>query len=278
MLALNEIALRHAILKYYTVMNSLPGLDHEFSGKKVLVVGGTHGLGLACGIAFASAGSIVTLIGRRIPEISLETKKMFLHPIRHISINFNDIDWRNKLNNGLAGDYSFDILINAIGGSFGSQTDSAIETYESVMNLNFFIPLQMTDLVLPTMLGSLSGGRIIFFGTLAVRQLSASAPYVASKSALMSYFKIKAHEVAVKNPKVILSSISPGLINVPGKFINSLLVTGQKSEIASIVSKSRIAASRPGEVSEVVSCVMFICSSMGSYLHGAELNIDGGAL
>ena len=119
-------------------------------------------------------------------------------------------------------------------------------------------------------------GRIIYFGTLSVNRKSSPAPYVAAKSALGTYMKIMAKDIALKCPQVVLSMISPGAISVPGKFFNKI-ETEDPILLKKIIGEINIPANRLGKITEITELLLFLCSDRSSYMHGTHIEIDGGA-
>jgi 3-oxoacyl-[acyl-carrier protein] reductase len=122
----------------------------------------------------------------------------------------------------------------------------------------------------------LNWGRIIYIGTLAINHKSASAPYVAAKAALMAYMKVMAKELAKVNDNFIACAVSPGAINVKGKFLNNL-ADNEPEKLTEFLEKNSVAAGRLGEPEEVAEVVSFLCDPETTYLNGCNIEIDGGA-
>ncbi len=59
------------------------------------------------------------------------------------------------------------ILINGLGGGFGSKTFDSVDVYQKVMHLNFFVSHMLMDLIVENA-KRIGWGRIIHIGTLAI--------------------------------------------------------------------------------------------------------------
>jgi len=147
--------------------------------------------------------------------------------------------------------------------------------YQKVMHLNFFVSHMLMELIIENA-KRLSWGRIIHIGTLAINHKSATAPYVAAKAAMMSYMKIVAKDLARINENILVCAVSPGLMNVEGKYFHSL-VESRSDELKQILDRNSVAAGRLGEPSEVARVVSFLCDRKTTYLNGCNIEIDGGA-
>lgn len=246
--------------------------------KVALVTGGSHGIGNGIAKKLAESGIFSILVGR--DESAL---KLSIEDIRNkggdCTYFIADFDDQKSIPNLLADlekqNLEPNILINGLGGGFQSRTTDDIQTYHRIMSLNFYVAVSLSNTLVEHMYQK-GWGRIIFIGTLATNQLSAEAPYVCAKSALMTYMKLFSKQVAEKNEKVVVAGISPGAISVPGKFLHKI-ESENSAELKNFLRVNRISAGRLGKISEVASVVSFLCSDEANYLHGANIQIDGGA-
>lgn len=247
-------------------------------GKIALVTGGTRGIGNGIAKSLAESGVYVVIVGTNRELLKQETNSMVTNGLKVTSIHV-DFEKPNA-SELLVSELKLrslvpDILINGLGGGFGAKTDGTIDSYERVMKLNFFTAVELSNTFLPTMIQN-GWGRIIFIGTLAINHKSAEAPYVAAKSALISYMKILAKYAASKNDNVIVNAVSPGAINVPGKYLHKI-ESDNPELLVEFLEKNGVAAKRLGKIHEVANVVKFLCSNEASYLHGSNIEIDGGA-
>lgn len=250
----------------------------DFVGKTALITGGSRGIGLSIARDLSNNGANIILVARDEFKLRQECEKLnnLTASCHYIPIDFESPNGFQQIASYIEqNSLSIDILINALGGGFGSKSVDDIDVYQKILNLNFLTGHQLTRLLIPGMVFR-GWGRIIYIGTLAVNQKSASAPYVASKAALIAYMKVMAKDVAAQSAGVILAAVTPGAISVPGKYLNSI-ETSDPALLQTFLKENGVAAGRLGTVEEVASAVHFLCSDSASYMHGAEIQVDGGA-
>jgi len=251
-------------------------LNHPM--RTAIITGGSRGIGLAIARELAEAGKHVVLIARDEEKLKQEVfnLKQSGKQASYIAVDFLDSNYLTYINNYLvANNLHPTILVHGLGGGFGSQNFDSIEKYQEIMHLNFFVAANLTK-YLSEFAFSASFGRFLFLGTLAINQKSASAPYVAAKSALISYMKIIAKSFAEINENVLAAAISPGAINVAGKHLNKLLLS-DKEGLDAFLKLNRVSAGRLGSPEEVAKVATFLCGEENNYLHGCNIEIDGGA-
>lgn len=251
-------------------------LNHPM--RTAIITGGSRGIGLAIARELAEAGKHVVLIARDREKLKQEVfnLKQSGKQASYIAVDFLNPNYLTAINDYLtANNLQPTILINGLGGGFGSQTFDTVEKYQEIMHLNFFVATNLTK-YLSEFAFSASFGRFLFLGTLAINQKSASAPYVAAKSALISYMKIMAKSFAEINENVLAAAISPGAINVAGKYLNKLQLS-DKEGLDAFLKLNRVSAGRLGSPEEVAKVATFLCGEENNYLHGCNIEIDGGA-
>lgn len=243
-----------------------------------LVTGGSRGIGLEVARRIARNGHHVVLVARDVETLESEnTKITSMGGTSEIfSVDFLQKNSVQALQNFLEKRHlSPTILINALGGGFGSSHFDKLQKFEEVMRLNFFVAHELTKLVLEN--AKIEGwGRFIYFGTLAVNQKSASAPYIASKSALIEYMKTINKEMCKISPNIMAAAVSPGAISVPGKYL-SKIEEAEPHKLVQFLSDNNIPVGRLGTTEEVAEVVSFLCQERNNYLHGCNIQIDGGA-
>ena len=243
-----------------------------------IVTGGSRGIGLAIARDLAEAGKHVVLVARDEEKLKREVHelKQSGKQASYVAVDFLNSNYLTTIKEYIkANDLHPTILVNGLGGGFGSEHFDSVEKYQEIMNLNFFVAVNLTKYLSEFAL-SANFGRFLFLGTLAINQKSASAPYIAAKSALMSYMKVIAKTLAEINENVLAAAISPGAINVPGKYLNKLQLSN-KEGLDAFLKLNRISAGRLGLPEEVAKVATFLCGEENNYLHGCNIEIDGGA-
>jgi len=243
-----------------------------------LVTGGSRGIGNAIAKQLAWDGIHVVLIARDYNLLDSECSKIISSggSASFISIDFLSPDFMDKIKSHLIeNELQPNILINGLGGGFGSKTFDSVDVYQKVMHLNFFVSHMLMDLIVENA-KRIGWGRIIHIGTLAINHKSAAAPYVAAKAAVMAYMKIVAKDLAKINENILVCAVSPGAMNVEGKYLSNL-AKNHPDEFSKFLERNSVAAGRLGEPSEVARVVSFLCDRKTTYLNGCNIEIDGGA-
>lgn len=116
-----------------------------------------------------------------------------------------------------------------------------------------------------------TSGRIINLGSImSVSAGPALGAYAASKGAVLQFTKALAHDLAPRGIRV--NAIAPGVISTP-----MTKVTRESPEaIGHFLSHTPMG--RVGEPEELVGPVLFLASTLSSYVTGALLPVDGGYL
>ena len=253
----------------------------NFEGQTVLVVGGSHGIGLEVSKDFLAAGAKVIVHGNSELHM-IEARRILFSEENEGRLSFL------KLNLMLPGStqelmsqvhtiYSkIDICILAIGGPLDAKTPDGSNKYAETIQLNLLVPVDITNFVVEGMLAN-NFGRIVYIGSLVTESFMSELPYVVAKTSLQAYVRGMASHVAKLNPNIVLSMVSPGPIRVKGKGLDRL-ATESQIQLDSWLQKNRISAMRLGTVSEVRKVILFLASDEAGYMHGANIRIDGGAL
>ncbi|MGF7041236.1 SDR family oxidoreductase [Mucilaginibacter lappiensis] len=260
--------------------NNIEINDQEFSGKRVLVTGGTKGAGKAIAERLAKAGATVITTARTIPADQHETT-------RFIQADISTREGADKVINELLSSFGgVDILINNAGGStapnggFGVLTD---DDWDTAMNTNLFAAVRLDRGLLPAMIAQGSG--VIIHISSIQRSLplyDSTLPYAAAKAALTNYSKGLSNEVSQKGVRVL--TVSPGFIQTEAAetFIKNMAKsagTNYETALKRLMdSLGGIPMGRPAMPEEVAELVAFLASDRAAYLSGTEYVIDGGTI
>jgi NAD(P)-dependent dehydrogenase (short-subunit alcohol dehydrogenase family) len=249
---------------------------NELSGKKVLVTGGTKGMGEAIVKRLSLAGAIVITTARAKPdglsapaeliiESDISTPSGVEKVVRETSSRFG----------------SLDILVNNVGGSSapngGFQALNA-DHWQTAFDLNLFPAVRLDRAFLPQMIEQKSGVIIHIASIQRTLPLYESTiAYAAAKAALANYSKNLSNEVSPKGVRVV--TVSPGFIETEAaaRMIHNLAETaGTDTETARqelIESLGGIPMGRPGRPEEIAELVAFLVSDRASYITGTEFTI-----
>jgi NAD(P)-dependent dehydrogenase (short-subunit alcohol dehydrogenase family) len=240
--------------------------------KTLILTGASRGIGHATVKRFASAGwRVITCSRHPFPE----NCPWEMGPEDHIQVDLADPqhtagaigEMRQRLK---AQGSRLNALVNNAGispkGSGGGRLgaiETPLEHWQHVFQVNFFAPIMLARGLIAELeaakgavvnVTSIAGGRVHPF---------AGAAYATSKAALASLTREMAADFGPRGIRV--NAISPGEIDT------AILSPGTERLV-----HEQIPLRRLGEPEEVAKAIYFLCTEQSSYVHGAELHIDGG--
>ncbi|MDP4115534.1 MAG: SDR family oxidoreductase, partial [Bacteroidota bacterium] len=186
----------------------------DFEGKKVLITGGSRGIGASCVKLFSSLNAFVVFTYRRNAEAADSLIKS-LHKVDKIvpaHINFKKPDEAEKRINGLVTKYNgFDILINNAGiWTYGEADAISVEDWDMMMTVNMTSMFLCSKAVIPNMKLKRYGKIINIASTAGQRGEAFHSHYAASKGGMISYTKSLAAELGIFNINV--NCVAPGWV------------------------------------------------------------------
>jgi NAD(P)-dependent dehydrogenase (short-subunit alcohol dehydrogenase family) len=233
-----------------------PFIAREFEGKRVLVTGGTKGMGEAIVRRLVSGGAAVATTARApLPEGQ--------RPDLFIQADLNNVGGSS-----------------APGGGVLALTDA---DWQDTINSNLFAAVRLDRAFLPAMIAQRSG--VIIHVSSIQRRLplfEATLAYAAAKAALTTYSKGLSKEVGPRGIRV--NTVAPGFIETTAA--HGLVVrlakeagTDESAALQGVMdSLGGIPIGRPGRPEEVAELVAFLVSDRAASIHGSEYVIDGGTV
>jgi NAD(P)-dependent dehydrogenase (short-subunit alcohol dehydrogenase family) len=252
---------------------------NEFAGKRVLVSGGSKGLGRATVDRFIAGGAQVITAARG----KLEP----IEGVEFVSADLTTAEGVEVLANAaidrLGG---IDILAHVLGGSttpgggFVALTD---EHWLSELNLNLLAAVRLDRLLIPKMIERGTGAVVHVTSIQSVLPLPESTTaYASAKAALRTYSKSISKELGPKGIRV--NTVSPGWImtEASGHFLERLQEanggTLEDARQSVLVGLGGIPIGRAAEPHEVADLVAYLASDRAAAIHGADFVIDGGTV
>ncbi len=239
----------------------------DFTGKVVLVTGGSRGLGLQMVRAFAARGADCIIASRKLDACEAAAKEVRAMGRRALAVAAHAGRWDDCDALVAAAYFEFgrvDILVNNAGMSPAAPSHEITEQlFDAVLNLNFKGPFRLASQIGHRMAEG-DGGAIINISSIAALEaVPGVVPYSGAKAALNAMTVSLAREYA---PKVRVNTIAAG------PFLTDI----SKAWDARSREVQPVALGRPGEPHEIVTAALMLASPASSYTSGALLRVDGG--
>jgi len=242
------------------------GLTFEFGGARVLVTGGTSGIGHAVASAFRDAGATVTVTGTRDDPAAY-------------GVDLGGFDYRRcvmtdptAIDRLCAGFDALDVLVNNAGQNLpGGRDEWEPEVFEESVAVNLIAPFRVATACRPLLAASAhdGGGCVVNVGSMAAFFGIPMVPgYGAAKAGVVQMTKTMAVTWAADGIRV--NAVAPGVIR-----------TGMTEPMMGIDTLTapllaRTPMGRFGDPGEVAPAVLFLSSAAARYITGQTLAVDGG--
>jgi NAD(P)-dependent dehydrogenase (short-subunit alcohol dehydrogenase family) len=236
----------------------------DFSGRVVLVTGGTKGIGRAVAQRFAEAGATVVVCGRTEPDPESEGAGRF------VACDVRDPDAVGRMVDDIVQhEGRLDVVVNNAGGSPIADTATASPRFsEAIIRLNLLAPLFVAQAAYSVMRDQDGGGSIVNIASVSgLRATPTSAAYGAAKAGLLNLTLTLAVEWA---PKVRVNAVTVGMVRTELAHLHY----GDEAAVAAV--GATVPLGRLGEPVDVADACLFLASPLASYVSGANLLVHGG--
>jgi 3-oxoacyl-[acyl-carrier protein] reductase len=255
-------------------------MTFDFTGKRVLVAGGSRGIGRAIALNFAAAGADVALCARGAAGLEDARAEVARHGHRVHAMGCDLADaasiaaWVPAAAQALGG---IDVLVNNASG-FGMSDDE--EGWAASLSVDVMAMVRSSRAALPWLqkagaAGGISGGAsVIHISSIsAFRPSTRGAPYAAVKAAMNSYTASQAAMLCRQGIRV--NGIAPGSIEFPGG-----LWEQRKTDNPVLYERTlkSIPFGRMGTPDEIAEVALFLASPHARWMTGQVLSVDGGQL
>ena len=243
----------------------------DFTGKRVIVMGGSRGIGRSIALGFAAAGAAVSICARGAGPLDAARQEIEALGVTAHSApcDLADADAIARYVPAAAAALGgLDVLVNNASG-FGQTDDEA--GWAASLAVDVMAVVRGSHAAIP-LLGP--GGSIINIASIsALRATSRSAPYGAVKAAVMHYTASQAKMLARRGIRV--NCVAPGSVEFPGGVWEQRRTDDPGLYNATLAS---IPFGRMGRPEEIASVVLFLASPAAGWVTGQSIVVDGGQL
>lgn len=238
----------------------------DFTGRVVVVTGGTQGIGRVIAERFLAAGAEVLVCGRRAPEVPPTNADRVAE--------FLATDVRDPaavealLAHAVTRWGRVDVLVNNAGGSPEAEAATVSPRFvEKIVALNLLAPFYAAQAANRVMQTQNGGGAIINIGSVSAHDPQpGTAAYSAAKAGLLTLSRALALEWA---PKVRVNHITTGLIRTESA--TSVYGADGGAAVARTIPMRRLAVPE-----DVARACLYLAGEWSDYVTGADLAVHGG--
>ena len=254
----------------------------DLSGRRALVTGASAGIGAATVQALAEHGADVVFCSRAEDNVDALAGSLRGLPgtVLPIAADLSTLAGAARLCDAIeSAGQTIDILVNNLGHApprdFLETTD---DQWEELFRVNLFIAVHITRRLVPHMVGQRWGRIIMVASGAASDPKPGLIDYSASMAALLALGTGLARNYGYAN--VLVNTLSPGAVRTPlfERIAADAVDAGEGGSVDEVLDRqsSGVPLGRFAKPAEIADVVVFLSSSMASYITGTEIAVDGG--
>ncbi len=253
-------------------------MDLGLRDKKVLITGGSKGIGLACAKAFVAEGARVALVSRS--EENLEKARNSLRDAYIAATDLTDAEAAAAMVEKVEKEFgAIDVLVNSAGAAKRTDADDLTPAaWRAGMDAKYFSYINVIDPLIKRMGKRGKGAVINIIGNGGKVASPTHLAGGAANAALLLATAGLAYAYASKGVRVV--GVSPGVTKTE-RVAEGLKAEAKRANVSEEQAYkqmiARLPMGRPAEPEEIADIVVFAASERGRYLTGANISTDGAA-
>lgn len=254
-------------------------MEMHLTGKRVLVTGGSKGIGLACAEAFAAEGCDVVLSARDAGALAAAAERVRAKAQVRVETLAADLSREEERERLHAAFPDIDILVNNAGAiPSGRLQDLPMAAWKAAWDLKVFGYIHLCQLYLAVMEARRSGVIVNIIGMAGrapragyIAGSAGNAALIAFTSALGAAAQANGVQVVGINPAVTRTDrmLTQARANAKMRF-------GDEERWAETLAG--LPFGRPIEAAEIADLAVFLASPRGRYVSGTVVDVDGGGM
>ena len=239
----------------------------DFSGKTVLVVGGSSGIGNGIAQAFRAKGAAVHVWGTRArAEDYRGSPDSDLTSLHYAQVDVADT---TAIRDHAAAFTTLDVLVLSQGIVKYGREEFEPDAFQAVMNVNLNSLMTCCQRFHPVLAAS-KGSIIVISSTAAFHATKGNPAYNASKAGAVGLTRTLADAWAVDGIRV--NGIAPGFVDTK----LTRVTTAHPKRLEAALKK--IPLRRLGTPADMAGVALFLASPLAAYVTGQSIIVDGGLL
>ncbi len=239
----------------------------DFSGKQVLVVGGSSGIGTGIAQAFRAKGARVAVCGTRAAAADYSAAEgSHLQGLDYFRLDVSD---PSAVENFSTPFQRLDVLVLAQGAVIYRRGEFAMDGFRKVLEVNL-MSLMACAGKFHDLLSDAKGSLIIVSSTAAYHSTKGNPAYNASKTGAVGLTRTLAQAWAEDGIRV--NGIAPGLVDTK----MTKVTTQNPKRLEGAIE--RIPLKRLGTPADMAGAALFLASPLSAYMLGQTLIVDGGLI
>ncbi|RWB68829.1 SDR family oxidoreductase [Mesorhizobium sp.] len=243
-------------------------------GKLAIVTGAARGLGAAIAAGMAAQGAMVILAD--VDGVAANTQAATIAAgglkAEGHTLDVTDRHAVGSFAQGILSRFGgLDVLVNNAGvaGRASFDQPEAVDVWDRVIGVNLDGVFNVSHALVPA-LAARQGNVVHLCSVAGFVSGGSTAGYVVSKGAIRSLTQVMARDLAPHGVRV--NAVAPGIM------MSEMALAQLSRQGGADWFMNRVMMNRIGETAEVVDPVIFLASTMASYITGTTLPVDGGFL